>query len=152
MLGPSGVGKSALTVALTAGEVPATGALSDARLRRGRGRHTTVQSRVFPLRGGGFIIDTAGIRSLALPEGAHPLDAFPEIEQLAQACRFPDCSYQSKPGCAVRAAAATGQLPPRAYEGYLRVSADRAARPAGRGYAGPRGERRRASRPREEEP
>ena len=117
MLGPSGVGKSALTAALAAGEGPATGAVSDARLRRGRGRHTTVQSRVFPLRRGGFIIDTAGIRSLALPESATPVDAFPEIEQLALACRFPDCAHRSEPGCAVRAALAAGQLPARAYEG-----------------------------------
>ncbi len=137
MLGPSGVGKSALAAALTPGSGPATGAISEARLRAGRGRHTTVQSRLYPLRGGGYIIDTAGIRSLALPDAASAADAFPEIAEVAPACRFSDCTHREEPGCAVRAAVAEGRLAQRAYAGYLLVVRDLAARPAGRGDSHP---------------
>jgi len=145
LLGPSGVGKSALASALTPGEGPATGAVSEARLRAGRGRHTTVQARLYPLRGGGYIIDTAGIRSLGLPEGAAVGDAFPEIAGFAAACRFSDCTHRGEPGCAVRAAVADGRLPRRAYEGYLKVAGDLAARPMGRGYTHPGGRERRGA-------
>ncbi len=144
-LGPSGVGKSALTAGLTPGDGPATGALSEARLRAGRGRHTTVQARLYPLPGGGYIIDTPGIRSLALPEGADAGDAFPEIASLALTCRFADCTHRDEPGCAVRRAVADGGLSRRAYEGYLLVTKDLACRPVGRGYTHPHGRERRAS-------
>lgn len=139
MLGPSGVGKSALTSALTVGEGPASAPLSEARLRAGRGRHTTTGSRPYPLRGGGYIIDTAGIRSLSLPEGATADAAFPEVAAAALACRFTDCGHRAEPGCAVRAAVAGGQLPRPAYEGWLRVTGDLQSRPAGRGYTRPGG-------------
>lgn len=134
MLGPSGVGKSTLTSSLTSFADLATGDVSDSHRRRGRGRHTTVQSRIYPLRGGGYVIDTAGIRSLALPEGTDPLDAFPEIARLSPACRFADCTHRYEPGCAVREAVAAGSLPRQAYDGYLRVLNDQASQPTGRGY------------------
>lgn len=139
LLGPSGVGKSALTSALTVGEGPASAPLSEARLRADRGRHTTTGSRLYPLRGGGYIIDTAGIRSLSLPEGASADAAFPEVAAAALGCRFTDCGHRAEPGCAVRAAVAGGQLPRPAYEGWLRVTGDLQSRPAGRGYTRPGG-------------
>ena len=132
MLGPSGVGKSSLVRGLCPSATPATGDVSHARLRRGRGRHTTVQSRIYPLPDGGYLMDTAGIRSLALPDGTEPLDAFPEIASWAPGCRFADCTHLHEPGCAVRAALAAGSLPRAAYDGYRRVLRDQAARPSRR--------------------
>ena len=35
---------------------------------------------------------------------------FEDVEALAAACRFTDCSHRSEPGCAVRAAIADGSL------------------------------------------
>jgi ribosome biogenesis GTPase len=143
LVGPSGVGKSALTAALSPGGAPVVGGVSAARLRQGRGKHTTVQSRLYPLPGGGFIIDTAGIRSLGLAEGTAAEDAFPEIATLAPCCRFADCTHRDEPGCAVRAAVAEGRLAAQVYRGFLRVQADVQARPTGRGYTHPRGRERR---------
>lgn len=134
MLGPSGVGKSALTGALSSGVGVATGEVSSSRRRQGRGRHTTTQSRIYPLLDGGYLIDTPGIRSLGLPEGTAPLDAFPEIARLSQSCRFADCTHRYEPGCAVRDALTTGSLPRQVYDGYFRVLSDQTSRPKGRGY------------------
>ena len=97
LLGPSGVGKSALAAALALGAGPASGPLSEARLRAGRGRHTTAGSHLYPLRGGGYIIDTAGIRSLALPDGSSPDAAFPDVAAAALECRFADCRHRAEP-------------------------------------------------------
>src|SRR5690606_25223815 len=61
-LGASGVGKSTLTNALIGHEVLETGAVREAD---GRGRHTTTARHLVPLPGGGALIDTPGIRSIA---------------------------------------------------------------------------------------
>ncbi len=147
LLGPSGVGKSALTSVLSPASGPVVGAVSAARLRAGRGRHTTVQSRLYPLPDGGCIIDTAGIRSLGVAAGMAAEDAFPEIAALATGCRFSDCTHREDPGCAVRAALEQGRLAAPTYRGFLRVREDLAGRPVGRGFThrgrrarpGPRG-------------
>jgi ribosome biogenesis GTPase len=146
LLGASGVGKSALTSALSPCSAPVVGAVSEARLRAGRGRHTTVSSRLYPLPQGGFVIDTPGIRSLGLADGASAADAFPDIAALASGCRFADCTHGQEPGCAVRAALAEGRLAPQAYRGFLRVAGDLGDRPVGRGPAGPGGRTGRGAR------
>lgn len=96
--GHSGVGKSTLTSALT-GVERATGEVSD-RLRSGR--HTTTDPRLIPLPGGGAVVDTAGVRSFWLPPMG-PADiaaGFPDIEDAARRCRFPDCRHMGDAGCA----------------------------------------------------
>lgn len=96
--GHSGVGKSTLTSALT-GVERATGEVSD-RLRSGR--HTTTDPRLIPLPGGGAVVDTAGVRSFWLPPMG-PADVaagFPDIEDAARRCRFPDCRHMGDAGCA----------------------------------------------------
>jgi ribosome biogenesis GTPase len=108
MLGESGAGKSSLANALVGGEAAATGPV-----RRGdaRGRHTTTARHLLPLPGGGALIDTPGVRELGL-WGAESgvARAFGDIEALAEGCRFRDCRHESEPGCAVRAAAESGEL------------------------------------------
>ena len=118
--GPSGVGKSTLLNHIQPGLGLAAREISDAT---GKGRHTTVVREMFTLEGGGFVVDTPGIKALALwdtePE---ELDGyFPEIAPLVQDCAFNDCAHLSESECAVKAAVTDGRIHPSRYESYLRL-------------------------------
>ena len=108
LIGSSGVGKSTLVNALLGTARQATGVV---REDDSRGRHTTTHRELIPLPGGALLLDTPGMRELQLWGGEESLDgAFPEIAELAAACRFRDCRHEAEPGCAVLAALATGRL------------------------------------------
>jgi ribosome biogenesis GTPase len=118
--GKSGVGKSALLNAVEPGLELRSGEISSAT---GKGRHTTTYSSLLPLAGGGFVIDTPGIRSYTLwevdPEG---LDRhFPEIQAQRGGCRFGNCTHSHEPDCAVKDAVAAGKIEERRYTSYLRI-------------------------------
>ena len=72
------------------------------RTGEGRGRHTTVTRELIELPHGALVVDTPGLRTVGLWEGAGA--AFADIDELAAACRFADCRHDTEPGCAVRAA------------------------------------------------
>lgn len=116
--GQSGVGKSSLLNALIPGLDLRVGDVGE---RKGRGRHTTVASALYPYPGGGYVADTPGLQYLALWEVA-PVDlsiGFPEILAAREACRFNDCVHRSEPGCAVMAAVEIGDISRRRYDSYL---------------------------------
>jgi ribosome biogenesis GTPase / thiamine phosphate phosphatase len=107
LLGTSGVGKTTLTNTLT-GLSGATGAI---REDDARGRHTTTIRSLHAMTGGGWLIDTPGIRALSLTDAAGGIDAvFQDVTELVDQCRFRDCTHQSEPGCAVRQAITEGRL------------------------------------------
>jgi ribosome biogenesis GTPase / thiamine phosphate phosphatase len=115
LLGPSGAGKSRLMNALVGAEVVATGDLTT----RGEGRHTTTRRQLVALPDGGLLIDNPGMRDVHLwlaDEGLE--DAFPDIAELETKCRFSDCSHESEPGCAIRAALAEGTLARGRWQSY----------------------------------
>jgi ribosome biogenesis GTPase / thiamine phosphate phosphatase len=124
LLGSSGAGKSTLLNALAGGELARTNAV---RADDQRGRHTTTSRQLYRLPSGGMVIDTPGLRELQLwADEESVMAAFPDIEALAAACRFRDCSHEAEPGCAVRAAIGTGALDPERYESWRKLSREAA--------------------------
>ncbi|MBK6403562.1 MAG: ribosome small subunit-dependent GTPase A [Holophagales bacterium] len=108
LLGPSGAGKSTLVNALLGEERQATREIRDADRR---GRHATTHRELFALPSGALLVDTPGLRELALWDAADGIAAtFDEVSALAPSCRFRDCRHEAEPGCAVREAAGAGGL------------------------------------------
>ena len=119
LLGSSGVGKSTLINALTGDSGQEVLPIRDGD---DRGRHSTTARQLFCLPGGGILIDTPGMRELQLWDAARGLDqAFADVESLAAACRFRDCSHGSEPGCAVLAAVERGELEAGRLDSYHRL-------------------------------
>ncbi|MBI5836472.1 MAG: ribosome small subunit-dependent GTPase A [Candidatus Eisenbacteria bacterium] len=120
-VGSSGVGKSTIVNRLAGQELMPTGGLR----ADGRGRHTTTTRRIHVLPGRGLLLDTPGMREIGLWEGELGISqAFPEIEQLGEKCRFRDCSHEAEPGCAVRHAVQAGDIPESRYESFLKLRAE----------------------------
>lgn len=118
-LGSSGVGKSTLINRLLGREKQRTG---DVRESDDRGKHTTTHRELFQGPDGALLIDTPGLREIQLWEGDQGIEsAFPDIEELAEQCRFRDCQHHGEPGCAVEEAARTGELPAERLESYRKL-------------------------------
>ena len=120
MTGSSGVGKSSLLNTIQPGLGLRVNEVSQATEK---GLHTTRHAEMFPLDEGGYVVDTPGIRGLALFDiEPAELDAyFREIAPLVEQCRFSDCSHQHEPGCAVLAALEEGAISAERYDSYLRL-------------------------------
>ncbi len=110
LLGSSGAGKSTLVNTLAGAEVMATQAI---RETDGRGRHTTTHRELVRLPSGVLLLDTPGLRELALWEAEEAVsDLFDDVEVIAARCRFTNCGHGNEPGCAVRSALDSGSLDP----------------------------------------
>ncbi|MCJ2064747.1 ribosome small subunit-dependent GTPase A [Methylobacterium sp. J-088] len=113
LVGSSGVGKSTLVNTLVGpGQAPAqlTGGI---REHDAKGRHTTTSRSLHAMAGGGWVIDTPGMRTLHLSGAAEGIETlFAEIVELAPSCRYRDCTHAHEPGCAVTAAIAEGKIEP----------------------------------------
>jgi ribosome biogenesis GTPase len=105
LLGTSGAGKSTLVNTLLGEERQAT---APVREKDGLGRHTTVTRELIELPSGALLLDTPGLREIALWDGAGAV--FEDVERLAASCRFGDCAHREEPGCAVRDAVAPDRL------------------------------------------
>lgn len=131
LLGPSGAGKSTLVNRLLStvspGGLPADEAQAIGDVREGdhRGRHTTTSRHLLVIPGGGVLIDTPGLRSVGLTgaEGGVAL-AFPDIEEIAEGCKFRDCRHSGEPGCAVTAAVDDGRLDPDRLASYVKLQGE----------------------------
>jgi ribosome biogenesis GTPase len=118
--GQSGVGKSSLINAVAPELAQRTGAVSG---DTGKGRHTTRVAELLPLAGGGWIVDTPGIRQMQLWDVA-PGEVegyFVEFRPFVAMCRFPDCTHTHEDGCAVKDAVTDGLIARTRFEGYLRI-------------------------------
>jgi len=115
LIGSSGVGKSTILNRLLGDERQRTTAV---RTSDSRGRHTTTSRQLFIMPGGWLLMDLPGLREVQLWASSEKLeDSFEDIQQLAQACRFRDCTHTAEPGCAVSAA----NLDPARVANYLKM-------------------------------
>ena len=118
--GNSGVGKSTLIQAIDPSLDIRTGEISESHHK---GRHTTTFSTMYPLAGGGAVIDTPGIKGFGLIDidDAELWHYFPEMMRVAPGCRFYNCTHTHEPGCAVVEAVKAGEIALPRYESYLKI-------------------------------
>ena len=118
-LGSSGVGKSSLVNALAGEEIMTVNGI---REDDSKGRHTTTHRQLIRLQSGVMIIDTPGMRELGMWDVSDGLgDAFADVEKFMGKCRFSDCHHESEPGCAIKAAIASGELDIQRWESYRKL-------------------------------
>ena len=118
--GPSGVGKSSIINLLQNEKKLETGETSK-RLRRGK--HTTKDTNLLELIGGGYIIDTPGFSSVELPDikDAQELIAlFPEFTNRGN-CKFNNCLHLNEPSCAIKNSVEEGEIERSRYNFYKKV-------------------------------
>ncbi len=121
--GHSGVGKSTLVNNIIPGIRLKTSAVSDAS---SKGVHTTTFAEMHLIPGGGFIIDSPGIRELGIVElqKKEISHYFPEMRALLMDCKFNNCSHTNEPGCAIKAAVDHNVISLIRYESYLSILAN----------------------------
>ncbi|MFO8145050.1 MAG: ribosome small subunit-dependent GTPase A [Candidatus Syntrophosphaera sp.] len=118
--GQSGTGKSTLINWLEPELNLPTAEVSD---YNEKGKHTTTQTILIPWSFGGHLLDTPGIKTIALHRDSRPEipRIFPGFDRWAPQCRFRDCSHTHEEDCAVLRALEEDLLPIERYDSYLRI-------------------------------
>ena len=118
--GQSGVGKSSL---LNSVDPDFDLRVSKVSSETQKGRHTTTTAQLIPLNGGGYVVDTPGIRQFALwdvtPEEIAGF--YRDVRPYVSLCRFPNCTHTHEADCAVKDAVADGRLDARRYESFCHL-------------------------------
>ena len=116
--GHSGVGKSTLINAILPEQEVKTAEIST---YHNKGMHTTTFSEMFPVEGGGYIIDTPGIKGFGTfdMEEEEVGHYFPEIFKISADCKYNNCTHRHEPGCAVRDAVEKHFISESRYTSYL---------------------------------
>ncbi|MCH7939486.1 MAG: ribosome small subunit-dependent GTPase A, partial [Candidatus Marinimicrobia bacterium] len=125
LLGSSGVGKSTMVNALVGKALQRT---QEVRVGDGKGRHTTVRRELIAMEAAALLIDTPGMRELALWDAARGVETtFEDVESFAENCRYRDCAHKSEPGCRVRSAVSSGELSVERLESYQKQLREQAS-------------------------
>lgn len=118
-VGSSGVGKSTVINRLLPEEKLKTAAISEST---SKGRHTTSHRELFILNNGSIVIDTPGMRELGMTDESIGIGlTYDQISNLAESCRYSDCTHTNEKGCAVLDAVEKGDLDQELYENYLKL-------------------------------
>lgn len=120
--GQSGVGKSSLINLITG----STLAIGEIVAKTRKGSHTTTATLLIPIRGGGFCIDTPGIKSFGLWDLSQEeiQTYFSEIQEKGKRCRYPNCLHLQEPDCAVKEAVSKGKISALRFDSYCALMAD----------------------------
>ncbi|GET22264.1 ribosome small subunit-dependent GTPase A [Prolixibacter denitrificans] len=123
LLGSSGVGKSTLLNNLSGQNRMKTDAISKST---NKGRHVTSHRELTILENGGILIDNPGMREVGIADTTSGLETtFDDIMDLAQQCRFKDCTHTTEAGCAVLTAVEKGEIDQSAYENYMKMEREK---------------------------
>ena len=122
--GNSGVGKSTLINQILPEANLRTAEISDAH---NTGMHTTTFSEMLELPGGGYIIDTPGIKGFGTfdMEPEELTSYFREIFHFSKDCKFSNCTHTHEPGCAVLKALEDHYIAQSRYQSYLGMLEDK---------------------------
>jgi ribosome biogenesis GTPase len=125
LVGSSGVGKSSLAGAIQPGLHLWVGDVMEI----GKGRHTTTDVSLHRLKDGGYIVDTPGVKTVALLEArdVNLPQCFPEMRARENQCRFNDCTHEHEPGCAVSEGVEAGEIAASRFDSYLKMREDQKA-------------------------
>ncbi len=120
LAGHSGVGKSSLLNLLMPDLNLPTSSVSKVT---NRGRHTTNRMELIHLPGGGFVIDSPGIKVLGLwqAEKDNIFEYYPEMRHYQDDCRFTPCTHTHEPDCAIKKAVESGKITKFRYRNYLQI-------------------------------
>jgi ribosome biogenesis GTPase len=120
LAGQSGVGKSSLINAVDPSMKLRVQAVSE---ENDKGKHTTTTAQLLPLAGGGYVVDTPGIRQYQLWDvSAEEVEGFfRDLRPFINLCKFPNCTHTHESDCAVKDAVADGRLDDRRYESYCKM-------------------------------
>ena len=90
----------------------------------GKGKHTTSHRELFILDNGSIVIDTPGMREVGIIESVE--DSFDNIRDLAEECKYSDCTHIQEDGCAVLLALAEEQIEQASYDNYMKLQKEAA--------------------------
>ncbi len=116
--GQSGVGKSSLINAVTGSDLN----VGDLVERTNKGSHTTTTAHLLHVEGGGFCIDTPGIKSFGIWDLTKE-DVLSFFAEMQGDCKYPDCSHIQEPGCVVRVKVENHEISPLRFASYLALIA-----------------------------
>ena len=127
LLGSSGVGKTTIANALTGGAA----AVQDVRDDDAKGRHTTTGRYLVAMAGGGWLIDTPGMREVQLTDAGEGIGVlFDDLTALALTCKFRNCKHEVEPGCAIQTAIKAGAVEPIRLHRWLKLRGEDVANSA----------------------
>lgn len=119
LLGSSGVGKTTLINSILGNTRFKTQSVSKVG---NKGKHTTTSRELVHLQSGAMVIDTPGMRELGnMSVDTGLSETFANIFDLANNCKYSNCSHTRENGCAILAAIDEGKLSPKQYKNYVKM-------------------------------
>jgi ribosome biogenesis GTPase len=96
-------------------------AVKEVREDDAHGRHTTTRRQLHLLPNGGLILDTPGMRELAVWDAEGVEQSFPDIDELVRSCSYSNCQHNGEAGCAIAAGLSTGSLDAARYAAWRKL-------------------------------